>query len=190
MQQSFTKYIYKIVGTILLTLPIMLVSCVEDIDGVYARHRAFFRYQYVSTTPPLYAALNNPGMWCTISFPQRVYRFTLLDGTSYDHPTTALDTYTPPECISGFMVGKPNIPDFSGNFPIIAYDRVCPTCFEQAAIQRELSLSSEGKAHCTRCHCEYDLNNGGLLLRGGPGENLYRYHINYAPQQNIMLIQN
>ena len=167
-----------------------LVSCSGDIDHEFAQHRAFFRYQYVYTAQPLYAALNNPGMWCSITFPNGYYRFTLLDGSTFEVPPTALDSYTPPECISGFIVGMPNLPDFSGRFDIRAYDKVCSTCYEEAAIQRNLTLTPEGKAVCGRCHCVYDLNNGGLLIEGGPGEKLFRYRINYAPVQNILIIQN
>ena len=186
---KFSKGLFTFITSGIIMI-LSLVSCSGDIDHEFAQHRAFFRYQYVATTPPLYAALNNPGMWCTISFPNGNYRFTLLDGSTFEVPPTALDSYTPPECINGFIVGMPNLPDFSGRFDLRAYDRVCPTCYEEAAIQRALTLTHEGRAECSRCHCVYDLNNGGLLIEGGPGEKLFRYRINYAPVQNILIIQN
>lgn len=186
---TFSKGLFTFITSGIIMI-LSLVSCSGDIDHEFAQHRAFFRYQYVYTAQPLYAALNNPGMWCSITFPNGNYRFTLLDGSTYEVPPTALDSYTPPECISGFIVGTPNLPDFSGRFDIRAYDKVCPTCYEEAAIQRALTLTHEGRAECSRCHCVYDLNNDGLLIEGGPGEKLFRYRINYAPVQNILIIQN
>ena len=186
---KFSKGLFTFITSGVIMI-LSLVSCSGDIDHEFAQHRAFFRYQYVATTPPLYAALNNPGMWCTISFPNGLYRFMLLDGTGYDYRPTALDSYTRTECINGFIVGMPNLPDFSGRFDLRVYDKVCPTCYEEAAIQRDLTLTAEGKAVCSRCHCVYDLNNDGLLIEGGPGEKLFRYRINYAPVQNILIIQN
>uniref|UniRef100_A0AB33JCE0 Rieske domain-containing protein n=1 Tax=Prevotella sp. GTC17260 TaxID=3236796 RepID=A0AB33JCE0_9BACT len=59
-----------------------------------------------------------------------------------------------------------------------AYDRECPNCFDPDAIplrSKPLSVGSTGIATCPVCHRKYDLNNGGLVVGGNPGNKLQRY---------------
>ena len=58
-----------------------------------------------------------------------------------------------------------------------AYDAQCPNCYENDSRPRYLlSMTSDGKAKCSRCGRTYDMNNSGIIIDGGPGEKLYRYH--------------
>ena len=177
---------------LLLLLPLwmlLLVACDDESDHLYSSYRAFFRYTYVETTPPLLTATRNPGMWCAINFPNGNYHFLLNDGrTSYTHRPTAADNYGRPECIAGFIVGTPNIPDFNGQFPVMAFDLVCPECFTTASIQRSLTIDAQGRATCSRCGRTYDLNNSGIVVGGDQSRRLFRYHV--AASGNNLYISN
>lgn len=167
------------------------LGCADDVESVYSNYRAFFRYSYVSTTSSLYSALNSPGMFCSITFPPSgKYVFTLHNGVQDSYTPTAMDGYVRPEYIAGFIVGTPQIPDLNSQFFQVAYDLVCPSCYELTYIQRSLRLTEDGHAECTGCHRSYDLNNGGIIVQGEPGHKLIRYHIAYAPAQNVMVVQN
>lgn len=175
----------------LLLLVAALAGCTDDSENLYTKYRAFFRYSYVSTTPPLYAAVNSPGIFCTITFPAGKYHFALTDGNAFTYTPTALDAYGPPECIAGFIVGTPQVPDVYGNFTVTAYDLVCPNCYEESAIQRSLTVSEGGAAKCSRCLRTYDLNNNGIMTSGpASGRKLFRYHVAYAATQGVLMIQN
>lgn len=176
-------------------MPLLLLAgmsgCADDTDGFYSGYRAFFRYNYVLTTQPLLSAVGNPGMFCTITFPGGNYRFVSSDGkTTFDYRPTALDQYGKPECVAGFIVGTPNIPDFNGQFTLAAYDLVCPECFISTSIQRSLGVAQNGWAACSRCGRSYDLNNGGIVVQGETGRKLLRYHVAYSPAQGVLVIQN
>lgn len=172
-------------------LAVGLSGCADDTDDFYSNYRAFFRYNYVLTTPPLLTAVGNPGMFCAINFPNGNYHFVSSDGkNTYDYRPTAMDQYGKPECVAGFIVGMPNIPDFSGQFAPVAYDLVCPECFTSTSIQRSLSIAQNGWATCSRCNRSYDLNNGGIVVQGEAGRKLLRYHVAYSPAQGVLVIQN
>ena len=177
---------------LLLLLPLwtlLLVACNDESDHLYSSYRAFFRYTYVETTPPLLTATRNPGMWCAINFPNGNYHFLLNDGrTSYTHRPTAADNYGRPECIAGFIVGTPNIPDFNGQFPVMAFDLVCPECYTESSIQRSLAIDAQGRATCSRCGRTYDLNNSGIVVGGDQGRRLFRYRV--AASGNNLYISN
>lgn len=166
-------------------------SCTDSISEEYSSERAFFHYASVSTNPPLYQALNNPGVYCRITFDQNYYHFQNTSGVSYSSPRTALDVYGSPRYISGFIVGTPTIPDLNGNFYQVAYDLVCPTCYNEDAIQRSLTLSgTDETATCSRCKRVYSLRNNGIVTSGDAGAHLKRYRMTYAPATNVFNIAN
>ncbi len=168
-----------------------LVACADDAQNEYSSERAFFRYASVSTVPPLYQALNNPGVYCRITFDQSYYHFLNTSGVSADLPRTALDAYGTPRYIAGFIVGTPTVPDLNGNFYQVAYDLACPTCYDEDAIQRSLTLDGTAEtATCSRCHRIYSLRNSGIILEGGTGSILKRYRATYAPAANLFTIAN
>lgn len=170
-----------------------LVSCTDDAD-----YRAFFRYTHTVTTPPLNAALGNPGTFCTVEFPGRGYRFRQVGGSSqeYNYTPSAADNYGTPEFIAGFIVGTPAYPDMSGLTLPVAFDLVCPNCFEQTSIQRSLSTKSTTEMKCNRCGRVYDLNNGGIVSssteQNPGGRALFRYRMTYSESAGggTLIIQN
>lgn len=168
----------------------LLAACSSDVENLYANIRAFFRFSPVTQVPCLHMALNNPGGFCTITFPNGKYRFEGNDGNSYGpYQPTAVDQYGRPESIAGFIVGMPAIPDLGGNHYNVAFDLACPNCYSNDAIQRSLTLSAT-TVFCRRCGRRYDLNNGGIVSAGDGGRSLYRYRITYEPATGLLLIQN
>lgn len=166
-----------------------LAGCGESED-FYARMPAFLRFTPVSAVPPLNSALNNPGMFCAVTFTSSHYVFTGLDGSVRTYPRTALDAYGKPVCISGFIVGTPALPDMQGGLTCVAYELACPNCDIEASISRALSLTGIASATCGRCGRVYDLNNGGVVSTGTDGHSLYRYRIAYSQTTDVVIVQN
>ena len=63
-----------------LLLGFFLASCADDIEDLYAPWSARFVFNQVNTTAPLLSALNNPGQFCQITFPNGKYLFKDCDG--------------------------------------------------------------------------------------------------------------
>lgn len=172
---------------------LLLTGCVESIQNEYSTNRAFFRFSPVTAVPPLYRALTNPGLYCHIDFSNktgntnRTANFIATTGESQSYALTSEYANRYIECISGFIVGMPSIPDVAGNFYLVAYDLVCPTCYDKNAIQRSLDFGPNETAVCGRCNRTYSLIHGGIIS-GGEGSKLKRYRITY--DSNILVIQN
>lgn len=163
-------------------LCLTLCSC-NDAEDLYAHTVARFNYHLVATTPPLLNALTGTGQFCTITYNPSssssfVYTFTGMTGGSYTSPAQSVTINGQPESISGFIVGTPSFVNLSGQLAPVAFDRVCPNCYENDFIQRPVAFSDQtGHAQCSRCQRVYDLNNGGIVSSGSAGKKLYRYHI-------------
>lgn len=159
-----------------------LASCAGDVEDLYAHIRAFFRFDNVVSMHPLFTAVNNAGQWCTIQMRNSKYIFTAPDGTSSQANVLDTEVYGRPECVAGFIVGKPSMLDMNGRSDVQAYDLVCPSCYESAAIQRSLTFDANNREHviCSRCSRTYDLSSGGIVCAGAAGRKLYRYKVSYA----------
>ena len=184
------KHIIDRCGALLLLLAVFLTSCEGDVQTEYTRNHAFFRYPMVNTTPELRTALNSPGMFCKISFPPNVYLFTDADGKSTQVNRTALEGYGKPMFIAGFLVGTSALPGPNGNFSPVAYDLVCPNCYQDSFIQRAVDFQTHTEVKCGRCGRVYDLNNNAIVKSEGGGRPLFRYRMSYAPAQGVLVIQN
>lgn len=170
----------RLIRSIVLLIPFFLFSaCSDSVEDYYAHVRAFFKYSPVSSVHPLHAALNNPGIFCQITLGTHTYDFKGTDGSVTSRPITALEAYGKPECVAGFVVGISSVPDMNMGQNPVAYDLVCPSCYEETNIQRSLVFSGNEELTCPRCHRAYDLTNGGWVKSGTPVR-LYRYHILYA----------
>ena len=177
-------------GTVFLCFLLMgCWACDNDVLSEYSRNPAFFRYPNVNTTPELRAALNSPGEFCKITFPNPYYLFTNAHGHSTQVNRTSLEAYGKPVFISGFLVGTPAVPNSSSNFYQVAYDLVCPNCFYESSIQRALDFSGVDAMVCSRCGREYDLNNQGMV-KNREGIPLEKYRMTYAQSQGVLIIQN
>ncbi len=182
----------KLLYTLLATVLMLQASCSDDVDNLYTNMRAFFRFNAVLTTQPLNSALNNPGQFCKITFPAGKYVFENASGNRAEYSPTAVAGYGKPECIAGFIVGMPDVPDLStGQMSPVAYDLVCRNCYEAHSIQRALGFASQTTMKCPRCNRIYDLSNSGRVSSGNGGSALYRYRITYtASQGGVVYIHN
>lgn len=174
---------------VLLLLP--LAGCGNDAEDFYAHERAFLRFTPVTAAHPLFAAVNNPGIFCQITYDATLYRFLGNDGAAATYPATALQAYGRPESVAGFVVGIPSVPDMNMQQQPVAYDLVCPTCYELNMVQRSLVFSGTEELACPRCGCVYSLATG--TLREGKSDArrlLYRYHVTYNSGHDMLLIMN
>ena len=182
MKTTTTRYL------LLLISLLGIFSCTDDANTEFARIPAFLRVQPVSAVQPLNAALNSPGVFCKVTFSQKFYHFENNHGQSTQTNRTALDVYGKPQCLNGFIIGTPNVPDLSGVMQPVAFDLACPTCFNEVLIQRSLTINERGEAHCSRCSTTYDLNNMGFP-KDGPGTHvMLRYHVQYG--NDAMVVRN
>lgn len=191
MHIPFSRYARR--AALLPALLLLPAACGEEVEALYAALRAFFRFASVATTPPLHSALNNPGQFCAITVSATAYLFTGPDGTSASYTPTAIDRYTTPECVCGFVVGIPAVPDMSTGSAVVAYDLVCPNCYDDRSLNLKLSFSGQRALACRSsrgCGRVYDLDNGGRVSSGGDGRSLFRYRASYSADQGVLLIQN
>lgn len=174
-------------------LALCTAACTDDVQDLYARVRAFFRFNNVIGIHQLNTAVNNPGQWCSITIRNNTYEFTSPSGQTTPADATALAVYGRPECIAGFIVGRPSVMDLNGQNELQAYDLVCPSCYEASAVQRSVAFDAKEPEHvvCPRCSRTYDLKNGGIVITGNAGAKLYRYHVTYSSTgSGLLLISN
>lgn len=169
---------------------LVCVGCSDDAESAYAKHQAFLRVPTVSVIHPLHSALNSPGVFCQVSFSTTHYHFQNNHGQSASMLRTALDAYGKPLYVSGFIIGTPNaILTASGDLRPVAFDSVCPTCFNSSMIQRKLTIDEDGFAHCARCETTYNLNNGGFPQSSkGQADKMLEYHLRYA--NDVLVVSN
>lgn len=173
-----------------LLLGFFMASCADDIEDLYAPWSVRFVFNQVNTTAPLLSALNNPGQFCQITFPNGKYLFKDHDGNEVSYTPTATFGYSRPDGFrSGIIVGSPAIPDFTGQSRV-AYELACPNCYDNSEITRPLHFSSISTLQCARCGCVYDLNNAGNEQHG-KSRALYRYRtVQYNVSTSAMSISN
>ena len=157
-----------------------VTACTGEADDLYAHHRAFFKYAPVVSVHQLYTALNNPGMFCRITFGTTTISFAAPDGSSTPVQRTATEAYGRPEYVAGFVAGTPSVPDLDMRFTPVAYDLACPACYEQNLVTRSLAFSANETLAGPRCQRTYDLCNGGTATSGEGKWRLYRYQLSYA----------
>ena len=163
-----------------LLLGFFLASCADDIEDLYAPWSVRF----------VFSALNNPGQFCQITFPNGKYLFKDCDGKEVTYTPTATSSYYKPYgFLSGIIVGSPAIPDFTGQ-TTVAYELACPNCYDNSEIRRPLHFSSISTLQCARCGCVYDLNNAGNEQHG-KSRALYRYRtVRYNVSTSAVSISN
>lgn len=171
-------------------------ACDTDNTTRFSHHRAFLRFAPVAAVPTLSASVRGVGEWCAITYDASHYIFTNAHQRQQQYPLTSLDTYGRPLSIAGFVVGTPALPDLSGRQTIVAFDLVCPSCYQSAYVERRLSwvASSPGALECGRCQRRYDLNNGGVVSvtksDDQPNVPLFRYSAAYSGNSDALVVQN
>lgn len=181
----------KHLRTLFLSLCLgMATGCSEDVTTTYSTYRAFFYYNKVSTTYPLFSALTGAGDFCSIYIsPDKTIHFETLTNSATAN-LTAIANYNRYYAIAGFIVGQGNMMEMGSTvLPLLCYDLACPNCYEDNSITRKLSLQENGYAFCSRCGRKYNLNKFGIIEEGDKGIKLQRYHISYDGA-DIMQIYN
>ena len=181
----------SLTGLVCLLGGMLLPACTDEAVNEYAQMRAFFRFDAVTSVHPLYTAVHNPGQWCSITLRNSTYTFTGTDGHAATANATSMEAYGKPECVAGFIVGTPSIPDLNGRTPVMSYDLACPSCYEEAAVQRSVTFLERERVKCPRCGRVYDLCNKGIVVEGEAGKKLYRYHVDLSEAAGgTLLIRN
>ena len=87
---------------------------------------------------------------------------------------------------NGFVVGHTSM--ISSRFPdqVVCYDIVCPNCYDDLNVTRNVGLLSGARAQCSSCQRTYDLNELGMVSQVEAGRSLYRYTIRYSPFQLVI----
>lgn len=87
---------------------------------------------------------------------------------------------------SGLIVGYGTLND-----TFYAYDRQCPNCYKEDNMPRHaVTMDASGCAVCSHCGREYDMNNGGIVVKGDSGDKLMRYHAATTGPQGVLSVSN
>jgi len=89
---------------------------------------------------------------------------------------------------NGLIVGYGNLSDP----PIFyAFDRECPNCYDDSRVPIRsfpLRMTSNGMAVCQTCQREYDMNNGGNIVKGDGGNKLTRYRASTTGPYGVLSV--
>ena len=175
-------------------IPLFLGSCGES-EFEYSSHRVRLVYDnslHLDATLSVSMNAMAPGTFCRVSVSGNYFTFTNSHGQSSRQPMTSVEQQRLPilgvNNESGVIVGFGLLSDP----PVFyAYDAQCPNCYENDSRPRYLlSMTTDGKAKCSRCGRTYDMNNSGIIIDGGPGEKLYRYHATTTGPNGILSVNN
>lgn len=172
-----------------------LTGCTDTVEDLYSREvKAYFYFSPVTAAFPLEAAVTSPGMWTTVeAVSERTYRFVSNDGRNSAQATSNPQngSYSQPfECVMGFIVGTPSVPDLQMNFVPMAFDLACPTCFHGSPSKNHrLRFTGAGKeqVNCSFCGETFDLTQNGA---GDQGNRLLRYPLTYSGATNAVFVRN
>lgn len=182
--------LHRTFGLALLAI-VGLSACTDDAETTYAKGiKAFLRIDNLTGAPLLRAALQSPGMFCTITTKGVLHTVTAPDGRTNQLTLTAVEqSYGRTESICGFIVGTPSVPDRNGLQLPVAFDLACPNCFAEDLVSKPLAFLPHTPVvvGCGRCGRNYDLENLGSPV-GIKGRPLYRYHV--AGDADRLVIQN
>lgn len=87
----------------------------------------------------------------------------------------------------GLILGQSAFPGFNNEAVFVAFDRACPVEVS-ASVSVELKNDGVGKAVCSKCKTEYDLNNGGAP-KGKGTEYLRTYQVTRV-NEYVLRVQN
>lgn len=72
-----------------------------------------------------------------------------------------------------------------------AYDSQCRNCYESSGLTRyALTMNTDGTATCRYCHRVYDMNSGGILIKGDKGRGMIEYRGNTTGTFGILTVNN
>lgn len=165
----------------------LLFSCTEA-ERLYDTYPVRFIVQNTNTNEILNAALSGMGEFCTVVNKGGSMEYTNLKRTQ-PVDLSALDLsygYFNFGRSNGFVIGHTSM--ISSRFPdqVVCYDIVCPNCYNDLNVTRNVRLLSGARAECATCMRVYDLNELGMVSQGEAGHSLYRYYARYTPFQLVI----
>ena len=170
---------------------ILFVSCKDgEVSNKYCNLPARLTVENVQQAPILFTACESMGEYCYVTSDGQ--RFLFTDATNHTSAIniTAMSGYSGYYLgLSGFIVGKLNIPEMGEDFVrVVCYDRACSNCYQNYNITKPLQLQIGGYAKCNSCGRTYNLNDVGNTSDGPAGRPLYRYRVSYI--ENTLVINN
>lgn len=187
---------YRILLTLLFVATFLACG---DVEYEYSSIPCYFVYDNnTHQDPTLSSALSQsaPGTFCYISQSSKsgttYVNFSTNQGLSSSQAKTALDNkYTYVLGLNnGIIVGYGNL-----NSPatLYAYDHQCPNCASSTSAyspKYPLTMTTDGKAKCSKCGRTYDMNNGGIVSDGDSGNKLTRYRVYSAGPLGLLRVNN
>ena len=167
----------RIFTLLTLMVGVAFVSC--DIESPYSGYQVYF------TCDMAYYPFNhaNPlGQFITVRNKVAGTSFEVIDANNNktEHSLAHKELFH--FGLGGLIIGTPSMCDGK----IWVYDWACPNC-EIARYRLEIARDGTGLATCPNCHNVYDLNSGGIPVKG-KSRMLWRY--NYFLSGTTILIRN
>lgn len=186
----------KTIPYYIIALLTLFASC-DDTEYEYSNYPCNFVFDNNASRSTLLASAMNaqsPGIFCHASVSGKYFVFSTNDSQGRqervafnaidEQRTIALGVYNE----SGIIVGYGNL---NNPATFYAYDYQCPNCYKEAGLPRYgLSMDSTGKAKCSNCNREYDMNNGGIISSGDSGDKLIRYRGSTTGPQGVLYVVN
>ena len=150
-----------------LTLLVAVTSC--EIDAPTSGYAVYFKCD-MAFSP--FDQITSFGQFITVrnKNSHRSYEVTDATGNVTTHNLTDLELRNPYNYgLGGLIIGTPSMCDGE----ICVYDWACPTC-DNARYRLEIARDATGQATCPNCGVVYDLNIGGIPIKG-KGRTLWRY---------------
>ncbi len=179
------------IGAVLL----LFTSC-GDAEYEYSSYSCYFIFDNTASRSALLATAMNqlsPGIFCHITMSGNYFKFET--NASSQTETVAMNAIDQNRTIelgayngSGIIVGYGNL-----NYPatFYAYDSQCPNCYKSEYLPRyALTMDSSGKAKCSKCQREYDMNNGGIVSSGEGGDKMIRYRATTSGTFGVLSVVN
>lgn len=183
----FRKTGLALLVSISILLSLWLSTSCSEAERLYDTYPVRLVVQNTNTNEVLNAALSGMGEFCTMEGKGVQISCSNLKTTSLI-TLTAADRYGAFNFgrSNGFVVGHTSM--ISSRFPdkVVCYDIVCPTCYNDISVTRNVQLLSGARAQCPGCQRIYDLNELGMVIDGEAGRSLYRYSVRYTPFQLVI----
>ena len=169
----------KRITLLTLTLLLAITSC--EVESPSSGYQVYFTCDFAFHP---FNQITSYGQFITIKRKyNKSYEVTDANGNKITTNLTELELRTPYFYgLGGLIIGTPSMCD--GN--IWVYDWACPAC-ETAQYRLEISNDATGLATCPNCSNVYDLNSGGIPIKG-KSRTLWRY--NYFTNGTTIVIRN
>ncbi len=168
---------------------VLFFSCADSEYSRYACHLSINNATMQNMTLGSAMTENSPGIFVRISREGTTqFKFESNQGTTTYGAITAIDQKAQWTIgiYNGVIVGFGAI-----DRKFMAYDNQCPNCYESSGLTRyALTMNTDATATCRYCQRVYDLNNGGILVKGDKGSGLIKYRAYTTGTFGVLQINN